>query len=390
MDYSVKDVVRYVADSDVKFVKLTFCDIFGRHKNVSIVASELERILSEGFLTGGDALGFHAEGRLRLVPDPGTLYVLPWRPQSGRVVSILCNVESEHGKPCEADPMRILAGAVARLERAGCKCSIGTGCEFYVLRADDGVPRFEPYDRAGYYDAAPLDKCENIRRDIVLSLATMGIKPVSSHHERGHGQNSIEFKSSDPMTAAKNMLIYKSAVRNVCVACGVYATFMPLPFPGLSDSGMHISIELSGSPSCAKFARGIEDRIGETAGFLSPTHNGFNRLAARGYTGGSGIGELRRNVYELHVADNTCNPYLAFALLLHAGMDGVEGVAAKKSAFPSSAGEAAARIEKGEFVRSVLPGEIVGGYAQRLRDAEKKYEGMKDTTETEREEYLDC
>ena len=210
MNYTVKEVKQFVEDNDVKFIKLTFCDMLGNQKNVSIVKSELDAAFTSGVAFDASVFeDFASLGKpLYLFPDPSTLYVLPWRPQSGRVVGMLCDIKHADGTPFEGDSRRILKTAVERLKSYNLDVKLGTACEFYVLKSDDdGNPTFTPYDNAGYCAVAPIDRCENIRRDIIFSMESMGIVPVSSNHERGKGQNRIAFKPADPMTAAKNMLI---------------------------------------------------------------------------------------------------------------------------------------------------------------------------------------
>lgn len=350
MNCTVGEVLSYIKENDVKFIKLTFCDIFGRQKNISLLASELENAFKYGVPFDASAAGGLmniTESDLLLFPDPATLNVLPWRPQSGRVVSLFCNIRYEDLRPFECDSIKILSDAVKRLKEYSMECRIGTNCEFYILGADEnGQPLEQPFDKAGYLDAAPLDRCENIRRDIVFTLENMGIMPTSSHHEKGPGQNEIDFKYSDPVNAARNMLVLKSAVKNVCGRNGVYATFMPKPFEGESGSGLHLNIALkkhskelplssAGDGGEADgFIEGILTHMAEIAAFTNSTTNSYKRLGESGapqfvsWSAGN-LSQMLRisksdNTIKLRSLDSVCNPFIVFALILHAGMDGMD------------------------------------------------------------------
>lgn len=414
MSYTVRQVKQFAEENDVKFVKLTFCDMQGKQKNISLVAEELDSAFSEGVEFDPSLFDcFASDGKpLYLYPDPSTLYVLPWRPQSGRVVSMLCDIKYADKSDFEGDCRRILADAVKRLENKGIKCDIGTACDFYVLKtSEDASPVFQPYDRAGYCDAAPLDKCENIRRDIIFTLGTMGVTPVSSHHEVGKGQNRIIFKPSDPMTAAKNMLVYKSAVRNICVRDGVYATFMPKPFERDAASGMHVSFSFSEDMQKAaieSFAEGILENIDALTLFANPTVNSYRRLESLdaikrlSWTDKCSDSLLRiawgkNPTVTLCSPDNVANPYLLFALLLHAGIDGMEAgkklrprlkEGAVSGKLPVDLSSALEKALSSALVKRTIPAAQLKKFAEIKRlEAEKHHQS---DLESEREQYLDC
>lgn len=408
MNFSAKEVKQFLRDNDVKFVKLTFCDVLGRQKNVSIVADEMESVLSSGFPISEEAVTLvPSKNRLKLVPDPATLSVLPWRPQAGRVVSVLCRVDSADGSPCAFDSMGVLSRAAEKLEKAGLSLKIGTSCDFYVLKTDDGGdPIFVPYDDAGYCDAAPLDRCENIRRDIILNLETMGLKPTSSRHERGYGQNRIVFRPSDPMTAARNLLVYKSTVRNICVRDGAYATFMPMPFADGYGSGMHLEMALSGASKAEyeKFARGIEGALASIAAFADPTVNSYRRLDDLREEGNAFMYSADKSslTCELYLADNACNPYPVFALLITAGLMGLSGEGESGKALPTELTAAIENAAASETVKRALPAEFAATYLAIKREEAEFFSGGEtyislagesDDEEkfaAERAKYIDC
>ena len=201
MKYSKEEVIQYVREEDVKFIRLAFCDVFGRQKNISIMAEELPRAFEYGIAFDASAIaGFGDETRcdLLLHPDAETLMPLPWRPEHGRVVRMFCSISYPDGTPFECDTRSLLQKAMDDAAKAGFEFMFGAEQEFYLFPLDEwGRPTKIPYDEAGYMDIAPEDRGENIRREICLTLEQMGIRPESSHHEEGPGQNEIDFRYSD-------------------------------------------------------------------------------------------------------------------------------------------------------------------------------------------------
>lgn len=345
MEYRAQEVIQYAREEKVKFVRLAFSDVYGRQKNVTIMASELERAFDSGIAFDASAVpGFGGEVRsdLFLHPDPATLAEQPWRPENGRLVRMFCDIRCPDGSPFEADCRHILRRAVRDAEAAGCSFAFGSELEFYLFRLDEnGEPTRIPYDRAGYMDIAPEDRGENIRREICLTLEQMGIRPESSHHEEGPSQNEIDFRYSEPLSAADNSLTFLSVVRSVAAANGLCADFSPKPLPEHPGSGLHINLSVRGGAQGAEplnyVIAGILEHIGALTLFLNPCEDSYLRLGGRKaprYISWSSEnrsqliripaaqGEFRRA--ELRSADPTANPYLAFALLIRAGLDGIE------------------------------------------------------------------
>lgn len=348
MFYTESEVMSFIRDSDVKFIRLAFCDIFGVQKNVSIIPSELERAFETGISFDASAIkGFGDESKsdLFLFPDPSTLSLLPWRPSHGRVVRFYCDIKYPDGGPFELDGRYLLKQAMETAKQAGFLCNIGAECEFYLFKTDeDGNPTDIPFDNAGYMDIAPRDKGENVRREICLSLEEMGIMPESSHHEEGPGQNEIDFRYSDPLTSADNVITFQSVVKTIAARNGLYATFRPKPIPEKSGNGLHINLspQKIGTPYCEpcyldSFMAGIMKHICEITAFLNPCTESYRRLgeykAPRYVTWSpqnrshliripAGKGEYAR--IELRSPDSLANPYLAYALLIRAGLEGIE------------------------------------------------------------------
>ncbi|MDE6834088.1 MAG: glutamine synthetase family protein, partial [Ruminococcus sp.] len=245
MIYSENEILRYIEENDVKFIKLTFCDINGTLKNVSILSSELSAVFAHGSrITASKIAGFSiAEGKdLFLFPDPRTMTVLPWRPQQGRVIRMFCYIRYADGTAFEGDGRYFLKTAMKTALSKGWCTRFGTSSEFCLFRTDDkGNPTKIPHDYAGYCDTAPEDKGENIRRDVCITLEQMGIHPVSSRHESGNGQHEIDFNSASALQSADYFLSFKSAVKSVARQHGVHASFMPKPVRNDHGNGMHIS-----------------------------------------------------------------------------------------------------------------------------------------------------
>ncbi len=357
MEYTENEVLTYIAENDVKFIKLFFTDIFGSIKSISIQPSELERAFNSGISFDASAVkGFLGVDKsdLYLVPDASTLSVLPWRPQHGRVVRFYCNIKYPDGKPFEGDVRKLLSDVVEKSEKNGYKIKVGTECEFYLFQLDEkGNATNIPHDNAGYCDLAPLDKGENIRRDICLTLEQMGIKPEVSHHETGPGQHEVDFVYDSPLKAADNLSTFKTVVRTVAARNGLDANFQGKPLADKPGNGLHInlSIEKDGrnlfvdfENEAKYFIAGILNRISEITAILNPNENSYSRFGhfeAPLYIGWSKANrsqliripltsEKSRCRMEIRSPDPSCNQYAALALIIAAGFEGIE----KKLALP--------------------------------------------------------
>lgn len=345
--YTQQDVLEFVQEEDVKFIRLAFFDLAGKQKNISIMASELHRAFKFGVSFDASAIeGFESPDRseLFLHPDPSTISVLPWRPSNGKVVRMFCDIRYADGKPYEKDCRNILKKAVEYAEKKGVKFMFGTELEFYLFKLDaDGNPTKTPFDNAGYMDVAPEDRGENIRREICFTLEQMGIKPEASHHEEGPGQNEIDFHYSTPITAADNTVTFKWIVKTKASSNGLYADFSPKPIANQPGTGMHINMscnkvgEMQESAELMPYAlAGVLNHIAEMTYYLNPVEDSYNRLggckAPKYISWAKGnrsqliripdSKEIMR--FEVRSPDAMCNPYLAFTLLIYAAMDGIE------------------------------------------------------------------
>lgn len=392
MIYTAREVFDFVRQEDVKFIRLAFCDVNGKQKNISITPDELPRAFSDGISFDASAIkGFGDEvgSDLLLFPVPSTLNILPWRSSHGNVIRMFCSMKYPDGTQFEKDSRMILQRAVDAAAAKGVSVQFGAEFEFYLFNTDEkGMPTDEPFDRAGYMDVAPEDRGENARREICLTLLEMGIKPESSHHEEGPGQNEIDFRYSDAMTAADNAMNFMTVVKAAAQRNGIYADFSPKPLPGESGNGLHINMSVKtadGEDHTNAFMAGILAHIKEMTAFLNPTEDSYKRLGekkAPKYITWSpenrsqliripaAKGEYRR--IELRSPDPTANPYIAYALLITAGLDGIEreltapeavnvnlykadsSVTEPFDRLPASLDEAIAVAEGSDFVRGVI------------------------------------
>ncbi len=347
MKYSKEEVIQYVCEEDVKFIRLAFCDVFGRQKNISIMPQELSRAFAYGIAIDASAIaGFGDENHsdLFLHPESDTLMPLPWRPEQGRVVRMFCNITYPNGKIFECDTRSILKNAIQEAEISGYQFFFGAEQEFYLFELDDnGNPTKEPYDNAAYMDIAPEDKGENIRREVCLTLEQMGIQPESSHHEEGPGQNEIDLRYSDPLTAADNAMTFQTVVKTIARRNGLCADFSPKPLENRPGNGFHINISVKSSydiddlDNMNFLIAGILDKAADMTVFLNSTEDSYRRFGsskAPKYISWSrenrsqlvripaAVGEYRR--VELRSPDPSANTYLVFALIIYAVLDGIE------------------------------------------------------------------
>ncbi len=397
MKYSRDEVLQYVAEEDVKFIRLAFCDIFGKQKNISIMPHELCRAFEYGIAIDASAIaGFGGDLRsdLLLHPDPSTLSVLPWRPEHGRVVHMFCTITHHDSTPFEADTRTILINTVKEAKDVGITFTFGSEMEFYLFRRDEnGEPTKIPYDNAGYLDIAPEDKGENVRREICLTLEQMGIMPERSYHEAGPGQNEIDFRCSEPTNAADNVVTFRAVVNTIAARNGLCADFSPKPLPGKPGNGMHINISVKsedGRDVLPYVVAGILEHIPDMTVFLNTTEESYLRFGsdkAPKYITWSGenrsqlvrvfVDRCGTKRAELRSPDPLCNPYLAFSLIIRAGLDGIRSGASLPPAagspgstrgdfklLPKNLEEAKSLAANSTFVARILPKSIIKHYIQ--------------------------
>ena len=406
MKYSKEEVIQFVQEEDVKFIRLNFCDVFGRQKNVSITPEELPRAFEYGIAFDASSIagfGNEAHSDLFLHPDPDTLILLPWRPEQGRVVRMFSDITYPDGRPFECDTRTLLKNAVRTAEEAGCTFAFGIEQEFYLFKLDDaGEPTKIPHDQAGYMDISPDDKGENIRREICLMLEQMGICPESSHHEDGPGQNEIDFRYSDALTTADHTETFQTTARLVAQQNGLSADFSPKPLDGKPGNGFHINMSVQPDETGAameSMIAGVLEHICEMSVFLNPTENSYKRFGQkRAPLHISWSAENRSQLIripaaegpyrraELRSPDPTVNPYLALTLMIYAGLEGITAekklppavnenlftadkeTLDKLERLPESLGKARAAAVQSDFIRRCIPEAIIDIYCNEDRD----------------------
>ena len=390
MEYTVEEVMNYIEEEDAKFIRLVFRDAFGRQKNIAVMPGEVKKAFESGVpINARQIAGFRdcPYASLYLYPDSSTLTVLPWRPDSGRVLRMLCDLCTPGGEAYASDTRELLRMAEKKARDAGIEFRFGSETEFYLFEKDEeGKPTRKPYDEAGYMDIAPLDKCENIRREISLTIERMGLTPERSHHEQGPGQNEIDFHYAKPLKAADQMSTFKMVVSTIADRYGLVSDFSPMPLPQQPGNGYHINIyavDRDGNDVVREAAAGIMEQIRDMTIFLNPTDDSYVRLGnsmAPDRVNWSGAGESElmyigtyrgKTRVELRSPDASGNPYLIYALLIHAGLYGIEHhlqlpreMDENGLFLPGSRKEAGALARKSPFIRGIIPDGIVDEYTK--------------------------
>jgi glutamine synthetase len=352
-----EEVMELVEQLDVRFVRLQFTDILGIIKNVDIPVEQLPKALDNNLLFDGSSIeGFVRieESDMLLKPDPATFTVFPWQEQGeGKTARLICDVLNADGTPFDGDPRGCLKRVLAQADAMGFTMMVGPEPEFFLfLRDADGQPSTRMSDQGGYFDLGPLDRGEECRRDIVLTLQKMGFEIEASHHEVAPGQHEIDFKYADAVTTADNIATFRFVVRTVALQHGLHASFMPKPVSGVAGSGMHLHQSLftgqenafygptapNGlSDICVHYLAGVLAHAPAFTAVCNPLVNSYKRLVP-GYEAPVYIAWSERNRsplvriparrglstrIELRSPDPSCNPYLALAVTLAAGLDGI-------------------------------------------------------------------
>ncbi|GKH31492.1 glutamine synthetase family protein [Muricomes sp. OA1] len=356
-DYTREDILEMVEEEDVGFIRLQFTDIYGTMKNMAVTVSQLEKVLNNECMFDGSSIeGFSRteESDMYLYPDLNTFEIFPWRPQQGKVARFICDVHRPDGTPYESDPRCVLKKVIREAREMGYTMNAGPECEFFLFHTDDdGLPTTITHERGSYFDVGPLDYGENARRDMVLTLEEMGFEIETSHHEIAPAQHEIDFRYDEALATADNIMTFKLVVKTIAKRHGLHATFMPKPKSETYGSGMHLNLSLSKdgtnifqdssdknglSREGYYFMGGLLKHMKAITCITNPTVNSYKRFVP-GYeapvymswsarTRGPLIripsvrGEKTR--IELRSPDPSANPYLALAVLLAAGLDGIK------------------------------------------------------------------
>ncbi|CAG9621828.1 type I glutamate--ammonia ligase [Sutcliffiella rhizosphaerae] len=356
--YTQEDIKRIVQEENVKYIRLQFTDILGTIKNVEIPVSQLEKALDNKMMFDGSSIeGFVRieESDMYLYPDLDTFVVFPWTSEKGKVARFICDIYNPDGTPFDGDPRANLKRILKEMEDLGFSdFNLGPEPEFFLFKLDEkGEPTLELNDKGGYFDLAPTDLGENCRRDIVLELEEMGFEIEASHHEVAPGQHEIDFKYASALTACDDIQTFKLVVKTIARKHGLHATFMPKPLFGVNGSGMHCNLslfkdgenafydktgELELSTTARQFIAGIIKHAPNFTAVTNPTVNSYKRLVP-GYEAPCYVAWSARNRspliripasrgistrVEVRSVDPSANPYLAMAVLLKAGLDGIK------------------------------------------------------------------
>ena len=357
MGYTKEDIIRLVQEEDIEFIRMQFVDIFGQLKNVAITASQIEKAVNNQIMFDGSSIEGYTrinESDQCLYPDLNSFAIFPWRPAQGKVARLICDVYNPDGTPFVGDPRGVLRRVLQRSRDMGFDAfNIGPELEVFLFETDDqGHATTLTRDEAGYFDLGPLDHGESTRREICLCLEEMGFEIEASHHEVAAGQHEIDFKYTDALRAADNIMTFKLAVKTLAQKNGLHATFMPKPVSGVAGSGMHVNMSLFRegknafydetdprqlSPLAYQFIAGLLEHVRGFCALTNPLVNSYKRLVP-GYEAPSCVAWSTGNRsaliriptprgqgtrVELRSPDPTCNPYLTFAACLTAGLDGI-------------------------------------------------------------------
>jgi len=356
MSADVSKIVKKIEAEKIKFIRLQFTDIQGLAKNVAIPVIQAEKALTEGIWFDGSSIeGFARieESDMLLRPDPDSFSILPWRPQEGKVARFICDVQTYGNKPFEGDPRYILRKTLDESAKMGFTFNTGPELEFFLFKMVDGMPTTQFKDHGAYFDLAPTDSAEDVRRDVVLALTDMGFEIEASHHEVADSQHEIDFKYGDALITADRVITFKFATKSIALQYGLHASFMAKPIGGINGSGMHTHGSLAKNGKNAFYDANAELGLSDTAiyyigGLLkhakaitrigNPTINSYKRLVP-GYEAPCYISWSATNRSamirvpaargnstraEFRSPDPMCNPYLLFASMLAAGLDGIK------------------------------------------------------------------
>jgi glutamine synthetase len=439
-----QEVLDQIEEEGVDFLRLQFTDILGTVKNVSVPARQTEKAFTEGIYFDGSSIeGFVRiqESDMRLKPDPETFAVLPWRKKEGSAAArMICDViNTSTGEPFEGDPRYVLKQALERADEMGYTVNAAPEPEFFLFEEDeDGRATTKTNDHGGYFDLAPKDLASDVRRDIIYGLESMGFEIEASHHEVAQGQHEINFEYDDALTTADNVGTFRTVVRAIAAQHDYHATFMPKPIPKVNGSGMHTHIslftedgenafhddddEFNLSEEAHAFTAGILEHAPAITAVANPTVNSYKRLVP-GYEAPVYIAWSDRNRsalvrkpaarvpaasrVELRSPDPSCNPYLAIAAMIHAGLNGIEqnlecpdpvreniydfdeekreeyGI----DTLPTNLGEAVDALEEDEVIYDALGEHISEKFVEAKRQEFEEY--LIDVSDWELDRYLE-
>lgn len=426
-----EEILNLVKDEDVEFIRLQFTDMCGNLKNIAITAGQLEHALDNKCVFDGSVLYGFMRGStdMYLYPDLDSFVILPWRPQHGKVARLLCDVYQKDGTESRLSSRAVLKKVIKQAEDKGYTFYIDPECEFFLFHTDEnGMPTTVTHEQAGYMDVGPVDLGENARRDMVLSLEDMGFEIESSHHECAPAQHEIDFKEAEALQTADSIITFKSAVRATAKRFGLHATFMPKPKKDVAGSGMHLNLSVykdgrnlfnnkddsdEYTEEAKHFMAGIMEHAKAMCSVTNPLVNSYKRLIA-------GIDLYHDDIFdevpknallnvrsrkgedtkvELRFPDPSANPYLAIAVVIAAGLDGIErqlefkndivsseSKESKVAYLPVNLKDAVAYTANDDFMKSVLGEKFTEIYCKLKSQEWNEY--MEQVSDWEIEKYI--
>ncbi|MCQ2521093.1 MAG: type I glutamate--ammonia ligase [Lachnospiraceae bacterium] len=437
--YTKEDIKRIIDEQNVAFIRLQFTDVFGNLKNVAITASHIDNALNNKCMFDGSSIDGFArieESDMCLHPDLDSFLIFPWNTEQGKIARLICDVYRTDGTPFEGDPRYVLRRAIKEAADMGYSVNVGPECEFFLFQSDENdLPTTLSHEKAGYFDLGPVDLGEDVRRDTVITLEEMGFDIEASHHECAPAQHEIDFKYDEALPTADNVMTFKLAVRTIANKHGQHATFMPKPKFGMAGSGMHLNLSLSKdgenifqnaedeyglSQEAYYFIGGVMKHMKGMTAIMNPLVNSYKRLVP-GYEAPVHIAWSAKNRsplirvpavrgagtrIEIRNPDPSANPYLAIAVAIHAGLDGIknkitppagvnrnifemtaeERKAAQIESLPDNLLEAVEELEKDELVKAALGGHIAPLYVSAKKREWKEYASQ--VTAWELDRYL--
>ena len=349
-----KDIIRIIEEEDVEFIRLQFTDMWGNLKNIAVTPGQMKKVMDNMYSVESSALfddAYDYNEEIFLHPDLDTFVILPWRPQQAKVGKLTCDVCLSDGTLCDMSPRTILKRVIEKAYQKGYEFKVNPECEFFLFHTDEnGNPTTMTHEKAGYLDVGPVDFGENARREMVLTLEEMGFEIESSHHEKAPAQHEIDLAQAGCLETADAVMTFRFAVRSIAKRFGLYATFMPKPRTDVAGSGMHLNFSLykdgvnlfDENDNCESeytkyFIGGIMSHAQAMCAITNPIVNSYKRILAGfnapGEINWSRKGEKSLIKYhrnstetkvELRFPDTSANPYLAIALCIAAGLDGIE------------------------------------------------------------------
>lgn len=418
-----QEILQLIEEEDVEFIRLQFTDIFGNLKNIAITPKQMEKVIDDNYPFTASALYddlYDSGEKLYLRPDLDSFVTLPWRPQQGKVGRFICDVCHRDGKSYEESPRGILKRVVEQAKKEGYTFMVDPECEFFLFHTDEnGSPTTVSHEKAGYLDVGPLDFGENARRDMVFALEDMGFEIEASHHEKAPAQHEIDFAQGDALEIADALTTFKFAVRSIAKRFGLYATFMPKPKAGIAGSGLHFNISLykdgvnlfetsgdSAADYAGYFMGGVMKHAQAVCAVTNPIVNSYKRLIS-GFDAPSKVAWTKKGEksfikyhhegeeakVELRFPDPSANPYLALAVCISAGLDGIRNKINPGSegeeqtqALPENLKEAVQALLEDDLMETVLGKTLLRTYAEIKMQEWSDY--MLQVSEWEIEHYL--